>query len=65
VDDVVELDAATGMAIIKVAQAMQPRHASAISYAYSWRSWDLKKNREVAVLQRCANPAQRYGGMSN
>jgi hypothetical protein len=65
VADIVELDAATGVAIVKVAEAMQPRHAKIISYGYSWRSWDLTKNQEVAVLQRCANPAQRYGGKSD
>lgn len=43
-------------AIIQVAEGDQSPGSFAISYVYSWRRWDLSRNKELAVLCICKSP---------
>jgi hypothetical protein len=58
--DVHSFDAVAGIAILRVAEADSPFGSRSFGFLYSWRSWDLNGNREVAQLQRCANPFESY-----
>ena len=63
VADIHDLDATTGIAIMKVGEAMQPRGSRVVHFEYSWRSWNMETNRQVAVLERCNPPMQPYSGV--
>lgn len=60
VSEIASFDAGTGIAIIKVAEADAPMNAASISYAYSWREWNLFSNEEVRLLRICEDPLERY-----
>jgi len=50
-----------GTAIIKVAEGDAPeRDPKGVHYHYSWREWDLQKNRELRFFYSCENPFAKY-----
>jgi hypothetical protein len=53
-------DPVSGIATLKIAEGNAPENSGAISYAYSWREWDIGKNREVKVLRLCRDPFEPY-----
>lgn len=53
-------DPASGIAIIRVAEADAPMGSKVINYAYSWREWNLLTNSEVRLLRVCEHPFEKY-----
>jgi len=49
-----------GEAILKIAEGDAPDDAPRVKIHYSWRRWDLVRNRELARLQECADPFVPY-----
>ena len=60
VSEIHSLDPESGAAIIKVGENDLPRGSRIIKCYYSWRKWNLEQNAEMAVLQRCKSPVDRY-----
>jgi hypothetical protein len=56
------LNPQNGSRILKIAEFDQPQEARAKLVVYTWRSWNLVTNREVAVLQQCIEPFDAYDG---
>src|SRR5262245_4884195 len=54
------IDAASGRAIIKVAEGNVELADGDVVYIYSWREWDLLANREVRRLRVCDDPFEKY-----
>jgi hypothetical protein len=54
------LDLQRGIAVIKVAEGNRPEGAFPVWYDYSWRAWDLLKNREIEKLKNCASPFEPF-----
>jgi hypothetical protein len=53
-------DPEAGRAILLVAEGDAPEGSPSIHCTYSWRDWDLLRNREVAVLAVCNHPFEKY-----
>jgi hypothetical protein len=56
VSELFSLDPQRGWAAIKVAEGNRPAGPHSVRYDYSWRTWDLVKNREVGRLKDCDDP---------
>jgi len=56
VSELFSFDPQRGWAVFKVAEGDKPPSAFAISYYYSWRTWDLVNNREIGKLKDCESP---------
>lgn len=63
VSSIHSFDPAEGTAVIHAA-AMRPsvEEPGRTDAVFSWRSWDLLNNRQIAILQECAVPWERYRG---
>jgi hypothetical protein len=53
-------DPDAGRAIIQVAEGNAPVGTPTVNYTYSWREWDLQRNREVRLLSVCKSPFDNY-----
>jgi len=53
-------DPSRGEAILQIAEGDAPWDAPRCKIHYSWRLWDLVKNREISRLQECENPFAPY-----
>jgi len=63
ISEIYSLDAATGNAVIKVAEISSPVTNGAVRYeacSYSWREWNLTSNQEVRILQVCKKPSEPF-----
>lgn len=60
VSDLFSLDPQCGWCVIKVAEGDQAEDPVAIRYRYSWRTWDLLRNRDVGMLKECATPHDEF-----
>lgn len=59
-------DPTTGVAIIQVGEMGPPDIASNTIYAqYSWREWDLFKNKEIRTIKVCKDPFDPYESKKN
>ena len=56
VHEVHSFDPSEGVAILKIGEGDAPDNAPVVTFTYSWRKWDLIKNREIGRLQDCVNP---------
>jgi hypothetical protein len=56
VSEMHSFDPLRGEAILKIAEGNAPYDAERVKINYSWRRWDLVRNREIERLQECANP---------
>jgi hypothetical protein len=65
VADVHSLDSSQGVAILKMGEGDAPDNAPVMRATYSWRKWDLVKNKEIARLQDCANPFDPFIAVSD
>src|SRR5882672_8584114 len=54
--DLHSFDPSQGVAILKMGEGNAPDNAPVMRAQYSWRKWDLIKNKEIARLQDCGNP---------
>jgi hypothetical protein len=50
------IDPESGRAIISVGKGDVPEGNKCIHYHYTWREWDLRGNKEIAVLKLCKDP---------
>ena len=50
------IDPESGRAIISVAENDLPEGSKRVHCYYTWREWDLKNNKEIAVLKKCDRP---------
>lgn len=57
---IAQFSAETGRAIIEVGEVVQLPSANGFSVQYSWREWDIARNVELSVLQKCGHPAEPY-----
>jgi hypothetical protein len=55
VADLHSLDPSQGVAILRIGEGDAPDNAPVMNVTYSWRRWDLVKNKEIARLQDCAS----------
>jgi len=55
-------DAANGTAILKMSECHRPEGSRTTSGIYSWRRWDLKRNKELGFLCNCRYPTEPYSG---
>jgi hypothetical protein len=53
------LDPAAGVAIIKIGEE-RARDDGGIHIEYSWRTWNLVENRQLAMLRVCAGPFEPF-----
>jgi hypothetical protein len=53
-------DPALGTAILRVAEGDTPRSAEHVHYSYSWREWDLRRNREQRFIRVCDTPHESF-----
>lgn len=54
ISDIHSFDAQTGQAVIKVAEGDVPEIGStSVHYIYSWREWDVARNRELRLIRVC------------
>ena len=60
VSSIHSFDPVSATAILKIAEGDASESAPAISYAYSWREWDIKNNRQVKVFRVCEDPFEPY-----
>ncbi len=61
VSEIHSFDSESGTAVILVAELDQPKGARTFTHCnYSWRKWDLIRNTEIEVLQRCRHPKEKY-----
>lgn len=58
--EVHDFDPATGIAIVKVAEADAPAESKRIRFVYSWREWSLLTNAEIRLLRTCGDPFEKY-----
>lgn len=54
-------DSENNEAIIQVGEMDTPKNMSCWAI-YSWRKWDLVKNKQLALLQTCKGPYDEYNG---
>ena len=52
----------SGVAILQVGEEPAPRLTQVHRAMYSWREWDLRNNREIAVLRDCRSPFENPDG---
>jgi hypothetical protein len=52
----------SGVAILQVGEEPAPRSTQVHRSMYSWREWDLRNNREIAVLRDCRSPFENPDG---
>jgi len=62
VSEVHSFDPIRGEAILKVAEGDAPDSAPEVRIKYSWRRWDLTRNRELERLQECVDPFEPLTG---
>jgi len=60
VSDIHSLDPVNGLATICVGEDGEHR-MGAMRCIYSWRMWDLKRNREVKLIKVCEQPGDPLG----
>jgi hypothetical protein len=60
VSGVHSFDPAQETAILRVAEGDAPRAAQRVHYTYSWREWDLRKNREHRFIRVCGSPHEGF-----
>ncbi len=58
--EVHDFDPASGIAIVKVAEADAPSEAKRTRFVYSWREWSLLTNAEIRLLRTCGDPFEKY-----
>jgi hypothetical protein len=58
-------DPASGIVILKIGEFDEPKGFRSSHVSYSWRSWDLKNNRQVSMLKKCTFPLEPYVGSRN
>ena len=63
--DLHSFDPSQGIAILQMGEGDAPNNAPVMRATYSWRKWDLVKNREVARLQECSNPFDPFIAVSD
>lgn len=54
------LDSAKGSAILKVGEGDAPENSPRVTYQYSWREWDITKNKEVRTIRVCSDPFEAF-----
>jgi len=60
ISEIHHFDAEKAIAVLKIAEGNAPENSGAISYIYSWRTWDVKNNREIATIHICDGPFEPY-----
>jgi hypothetical protein len=65
VSELHSLDPACGHATIKVAEDGEPDTDGAIHVTYSWREWDLMRNREIRTIRVCESPFDTLEATNN
>ncbi len=55
-------DPSQGVAILKIGEGDAADNAPVMRVSYSWRKWDLIRNREIARLQECTSPFDTFIG---
>lgn len=53
-------DPDSGSATIKVAEERPPYSAGTIRVHYSWREWDLVRNKQIRIVQECESPFDKF-----
>ncbi len=53
-------DPVSAIATLKIAEGNAPENSGVISYVYSWREWDIEKNRGVKVFRVCKDPFEPF-----
>jgi hypothetical protein len=57
--DLYSIDPQRGWAAIKVGEGNKPYWKDcATAYFHSWRTWDLRNNREIGLLKKCDFPLE-------
>jgi len=60
ISEIHSFDPSRAEAILQIAEGDGPWDAPKCKINYSWRRWDLVKNREISRLQECENPFVPY-----
>lgn len=60
VSDLNSFDSSTGRAILKVAEMSKPDETNSRKCIYSWREWDILKNKQVRMIRVCKDPFEPY-----
>jgi len=60
VSDLYSFDSSTGRAILKVAEMSKPDETNSRQCIYSWREWDILKNKQVRMIRVCKDPFEPY-----
>lgn len=56
VADLHSFSPAAGTAIVQVAEGDRPHGSHSVHYVYSWRTWNLQENQQIALLKECKSP---------
>ena len=60
VSSIHSFDPDSGTATLKIAEGNAPENSARVSYAYSWREWDIRNNREIKLLRICKDPFEPF-----
>jgi hypothetical protein len=62
VSDLHSFDPVAGTALVRVGEEQPPDAAGSVHVEYTWREWDLVRNRQVRVLRVCGAPFEPFVG---
>lgn len=60
VSSIHSFDPDSGTATLQIAEGNAPANSARVSYAYSWREWDIRNNREIKLLRMCKDPFEPF-----
>ena len=60
VSDIHIFDSGSGGAVLRVAEEAEPDAAGIVRVEYSWREWDISRNRELRFIRVCEGPFEAY-----
>jgi hypothetical protein len=62
VSDLHSFDSVAGTAVVRVGEEQPPDPAGSVHVEYTWREWDVVRNRQVRLLRVCGAPFDPFVG---